>query len=144
MNKMATKKYVDGKKETAKNLVEASKLALSLLTSVLTYEDGWLEELGTFRSGVTSEKDHMKRLADLETLRSTCIPKVTMLAYRVMDETANWMTLFSQDIFDHFNQEQSVEVFRRIQGQISHESDESQIDDSNMASFQPETWHHMA
>jgi len=144
MNKMATKKYVDKKKEIATSLIDASKSALGLLTSVLAYEDGWLEEVGAFRSSVTNEDDHMSRLADLETLRSKCIPKVTMLAYGVMDETANWMTLFSQDVFDNFNQDQSAEVFRRIEGQFSHESDKSQIDDSNMSSFQPETWYHMA
>ena len=108
---MEIMRYVKKKREIAIGLFKVAESARSALISVLEFQDsGWLKLV------LNDDSDEeVKRRSEVERLRKICLPMALSLVYRVLNDTAIWMSDFKNEVFDLFGEEKGVEVYRRIE-----------------------------
>jgi hypothetical protein len=108
---MEIMRYVKKKREIAIGLFKVAESARSALISVLEFQDmGWLKLI------LNDDSDEeVKRRSEVERLRKLCLPLALSLVYRVLNDTAIWMSDFKNDVFDLFGEEKGAEVYRRIE-----------------------------
>lgn len=104
-------RYVKKKREQAIGLFKVAESARSALMSVLEFQDvGWLKLVTNDDS-----EEEMKRRFEVERLRTICLPMALSLVYRVLNDTAIWMTDFKNEVFDIFGERKGLEVYGRIE-----------------------------
>lgn len=97
-NKMERRNFLHKKRNAGLQVINAANDAKEKLMAVLTYEGGWLATSNTTSSdSVIDENEHVNRINEMSSLRTSCLPHAVFLLHAVLDGTAEWMEVFLAD-----------------------------------------------
>ena len=132
--KVDRKFFVDKKRDVGRCVVEVAEEARSCLMKVLTFEEGWLQGM---RAKVNT-REEKQRMEEILVLRSKCIPLVVKLTFRVLNDTAEWLKVFVEELVAVFGKDEGRNMLCHIHGFRMEENE------MGRSPLLPETWHRMA